>query len=156
MIVTEINTYIARCAPLVATSTMKAIIATESHGNHLAIGINYGYKLRYQPKNIDQATAWVNYLVKHRYNLDIGLAQVNIKNVYKYGYKPVDMLDPCNNLKVAAQILHVNYHRAYIRDSGNKQVALLQAISAYNTGNYQSGFTNGYVQKVLNNYEPGN
>lgn len=152
MLITTINTYITQCAPRVATSTMQAIIATESRGNHLAIGLNYGYRLKYQPKSLTQAKAWVSYLAKHKYNMDIGLAQVNIKNVYKYGYKPEDMLDPCKNLMVASQILYANYRQAFNKNAGNKRLALLQAISAYNTGNYSHGFSNGYVQKVLNNY----
>lgn len=156
MLMAAIDSYITRCAPQVANSTMRAIIVTESHGNHLAIGLNYGYKLRHQPKNPAQAKAWVSYLVKHNYNIDIGLAQVNIKNIYKYGYKPEDMLDPCKNLKVASNILYSGYRKSYRRNSGNKHLALLQAISAYNTGNYQHGINNGYVQKVLNNYEPRN
>lgn len=151
--INTINIYIEQCAPQVAKSTMQAIIATESRGNYLAIGINYRYKLKYQPQNLVQAKAWLDYLLKHRYNIDIGLAQVNIKNIYKYGYKPEDMFDPCKNLKVASQILYTNYHQAYIKNYGDKRIALLQAISAYNTGNYNRGFSNGYVQKVLNNTE---
>lgn len=150
----NLDTYINKCAPKVAQSTMRAIITVESKGNSLALGINYGYKLRYQPQSLTQAQAWLKYLLKHGYNVDIGLAQVNIRNVLKYGYKPEDMLDPCKNLQVASKILYANYHQAYIKSSGNKALALMQAISAYNTGNYSRGFNNGYVAKVINSYAP--
>jgi type IV secretion system protein VirB1 len=154
--ITTIDNYITTCAPQVAKNTMLAIIITESKGNYLAIGLNHGYKLKYQPKSLTQAKAWIKYLAHHHYNVDIGLAQVNIKNVYKYGYSPEDMLDPCKNLKLASKILYENYHRAYAKTSGDKHMAVLQAISAYNTGNYKHGFSNGYVQKVLSNYESYN
>lgn len=153
MAIAAINTHISKCAPTVASSTMRALIAVESKGNHLALNINHGYKLKYQPQSLVQAKAWLKYLLKHRYNVDIGLAQVNSRNAYKYAYKPEDMLDPCKNLKVASQILSANYYKAVTRNFGNKPLALLQAISAYNTGSYTGGFGNGYVQKVLNSSE---
>lgn len=146
----DIAVIIAQCAVNVAPSTMQAIITTESKSNPLAIGINKGYKLKYQPKSNDQAKAWVNYLEKNNYNFDVGLAQVNIKNIHKYGYKAVDALDPCINLKMASDILRKNYKNA-ISGSRNQTEALQKALSAYNTGNYQSGFRNGYVQKIYAN-----
>jgi len=100
---------------------------------------------------LEQATAWVNYLERSHYDFDVGLGQVNIRNIHKYGYKAVDMLDPCKNLRVASSILLRNYQNALTMVAGNQKDALYKAISAYNTGNYQHGFKNGYVQKVVNN-----
>jgi type IV secretion system protein VirB1 len=142
--------YITRCAQNVAPSTMMAIVKTESNGNPLAINLNYGYRLSYQPRSYKQATAWVNYLEKNGYNFDVGITQVNIKNIHKFGYKAVDALEPCLNLKIGAKILHRNYFSA-VKVSLNSQEALFKAISAYNTGNYRAGFSNGYVQKVVYN-----
>lgn len=146
----DIPQYIMHCAPQVAEITMLAIIKTESKGNPLAIGLNKGYKLVYQPHNLAQATEWANYLEKHGYNFDIGITQVNIKNVHKYGYKASDMLDICLNLSIGAKVLQQNYKNALLK-SNTQQEALLKAISAYNTGNYSNGFYNGYVQKVVFN-----
>jgi type IV secretion system protein VirB1 len=146
----DIAVIIAQCAVNVAPSTMQAIITTESKSNPLAIGINKGYKLKYQPKSNDQAKAWVNYLEKNNFNFDVGLAQVNIKNIHRYGYKAADALNPCINLKMASDILRKNYKSA-ISGSRNQTEALQKALSAYNTGNYQSGFRNGYVQKIYAN-----
>lgn len=146
----ELNALILQCALNVAPSTMVAIIKTESRNNPLAIGINKGYRLKYQPKTPEQAKAWVTYLEKNNYNFDVGLAQINIKNIHKYGYKAADAIDPCLNLKMASDILHKNYKGA-LASSSNSSDALKKAISAYNTGNYQSGFKNGYVQRVYAN-----
>ena len=139
-----------QCAPHVAQNTMQAIITTESRGNPLAIGLNRGFRLTYQPKNYHQAVMWVKYLEKHHYNFDIGLTQVNIHNVYKYGYTGVNALDPCTNIKIAAAVLQQDYSHA-LHGSFTQQDALLKAISAYNTGNNLAGFSNGYVYRVVHN-----
>ena len=146
----DIPNYIHQGAPQIAQSTMEAIIKTESKGNYLAIGLNKGHKLKFQPSSQTQALAWVKYLEEHGYNFDVGLAQINIKNIHKYGYKATDALDPCINLKLASDILKKNYTKAR-NQSVTDSEALKKAISAYNTGNYNSGMTNGYVQRVYAN-----
>lgn len=148
--VIDIPTYIHQCAPQVAENTMMAIIKTESNGNPWAISLNRGHRLMYQPKSYKQAAAWVKYLEKYKYNFDVGIAQVNVKNIHKFGFRAVDALDPCLNLKLGSYILQSNYSQA-IRASKTQQEALLKAISAYNTGNYHRGFYNGYVDKVVYN-----
>ncbi len=147
--------YIHQCSPQVAENTMMAIIRTESKGNPLSIGLNKGYKLKFQPVSDAQAQSWVKYLEEHGFNFDVGLAQVNIKNIHKYGYKAVDALDPCTNLKIASNILKKNYSDARNHSNSDSE-ALSKAISAYNTGNYSSGFNNGYVQKVYANANSSN
>lgn len=134
----------------VAPLTMQAIVKTESRGNIWAIGLNRGHRLRYPPQSLAQAVSWVDYLERYNYDFDIGLGQINIKNVHKYGYKARDMLDPCNNLKVASYILQRNYKEA-LNSVNNSKQALYMAISAYNSGNYHTGFNNGYVFKVIDN-----
>ncbi len=146
----DLNYALEKCTYRVALNTMRAIVKTESSGNPLAIGINGHARLKYQAHNLKEATAWVDYLEKHGYNIDIGLAQVNIKNAHKYGFKAHDMLEPCHNLLLASWILHENYVGA-LSVGANQRSALFQAISAYNTGNYQSGFSNGYVNRVVSN-----
>ncbi|MCC2624310.1 MAG: lytic transglycosylase [Burkholderiales bacterium] len=146
----DIPQYIYQCAPQVAQSTMQAIIQTESKGNPLAIGLNGGHKLRYQPLSEVQARSWVKYLEEHNYNFDVGLAQINIKNIHKYGYRAIDALDPCINLKLASNVLKKSYFKARSASRSDNE-ALVKTISAYNTGNYRSGIYNGYVQKVYRN-----
>lgn len=147
----DIMDYAKRCSPTVAPSTMIAIIKTESNYNPLAININNkGQRLRYQARSTEQAIMWVNYLENHNYNFDVGLGQVNIKNIKRYGYHARDLLEPCLNLKISGHILTQNYNAAKNKSSSSGD-ALLKAISAYNTGNYRSGFSNGYVKKVVYN-----
>lgn len=141
---------IQHCVPNIAQIPMMAIVQVESKGNPLALNLNKGYKLQFQPQSKAQAQKWVEYLNKHNYNFDIGLAQVNINNVNKYGYKATELLDPCTNLKLGSSILIKNYINA-LPDSKSPDEAWQKAISAYNTGNFHSGFTNGYVSQVYAN-----
>ncbi len=155
MILIDLPILIKQCAPLVAISTMTAIVKTESKINPWAIGLNGHLKLKYQPNNLHQAALWVDYLESHHYNFDVGLTQVNIQNIHYYGYKARDLLDPCINLKVASKILQKNYYRA-LPKSNSSQEALRKAISSYNTGNFSRGFSNGYVTKVIANVSTTN
>lgn len=152
MAVFDLSSLINKCSYRVAPSTMYAIVKTESRGNPLAININGRVKLKYQPYTFDQAVKWADYLEAHGYNFDIGLTQVNIKNIHRFGFKAHDMLKPCINLRIGSVILHSNYVHALWR-SANQQEALHKALSAYNTGNYYGGFNNGYVAKVIFNAE---
>lgn len=140
-----------KCSPSVAPSTMVALIKTESRGNRLALGLN-GARLRFQPKSESQAIAWVRYLDKHGYNYDVGLAQINIKNIRKFNLKPEQLLEPCTNISIAGKILTVNYLTA-LNTTNNAQEALRKALSKYNTGNNYSGYQNGYIYRVLQNLD---
>lgn len=138
-----------QCSPHVAPVTMVTLVKTESRGNPIALGLN-GARLKFQPKNESQAIAWVKYLDKHGYNFDVGLGQVNIINIRKYKLSPEQLLNPCLNLKVSADILTKNYIAAR-KTTSDPQLALRKALSAYNTGNQSRGFQNGYVTKILYN-----
>lgn len=142
--------YLACSDPYAHRSIMSAIVKVESGGNPWAININSkkGTRLLYQAKTEEQAQAWVRWFVANGYNIDIGIAQINIKNIQKNNLDPVSFLDPCTNLKMAGQILKSNYNTA-TKSSGNSDDAVKKAISAYNTGNFRYGFSNGYVGKVM-------
>lgn len=139
-----------RCSPQVAPTTMVALVKTESKANPWAIGLN-GAMLRYQPKSESQAIAWVKYLDKHGYNFDVGLGQINIKNIKKRNIAPEKLInDKCLNLQISGDILTQNYMQAK-KSTNDPQLALRKALSMYNTGNQYSGFNNGYVNKILIN-----
>ncbi|MDD3267539.1 MAG: lytic transglycosylase domain-containing protein [Burkholderiales bacterium] len=140
-----------QCSPTVAPTTMLTLVKTESGKNPIAIGLN-GARLLAQPKNQSQAIAWIKYLDKHNYNFDVGLGQINIKNIRKYKLQPEALLNPCLNLKISGEILTKNYIAAK-KNTKDPQYALRKALSTYNTGNQYSGFNNGYVVKVLKNIE---
>ena len=138
---------ILTCAPQVAPSTMTAIVRVESGGKPYAINVNGATRLTRQPRDAEEAGTWANWLVNRGYSVDMGLAQINSGNLSRLGLTPAQLFDPCTNLRAGAKILTENYLGA-TRQYGTGQAALQAALSAYNTGNYRAGLSNGYVAKV--------
>ncbi len=146
----DFNSIAAECAPWVAPQTLAAIVRTESQFRTFAIGVNGGAKLQRQPSTKEEAVVTAKWLIANNYNIDMGLGQVNSANLAKTGLSVEEAFDPCKNLAAAGKILTWNYQSAS-KKIPNQQAALHAAISAYNTGSFTRGFSNGYVQKVLNN-----
>lgn len=138
---------IQECAPQVSSSLIHAVIRAESGFNPLAININGNVKLARTPSTKDEAIKWAKWLASQGYSIDLGLMQINLGNLRRLGLDLSTVFDPCKNLSAGANVLAENYSRA-LQQSPNSQVAVLKAISAYNSGNFRSGFNNGYVQKV--------
>jgi type IV secretion system protein VirB1 len=138
------------CAPGVTVSVLNAIISTESGFDPLALHINGPVRLRFAPKTAAQAARWSDWLIRRGYSVDMGLMQINSRNLAALHLTPADAFDPCRNLRAGAAILTASYHQAaQVVGSGTR--ALLQAISAYNTGTFHGGFHNGYVARVVVN-----
>lgn len=137
------------CAPGVARQTIQAIIGVESRGDPLAIHVNSKIKVLFpKPRSREQAIEIANRLIANGYSVDCGLMQVNSQHLSDGGITTADLFDPCKNIRVGAKILTDDYTTAAsIYRPG--QEALLAALSAYNTGNFTSGFYNGYVEKYL-------
>ena len=138
--------FIAACAPAnVASQTIAAIIRVESGGDPLVLHINAGAAgILIHPTGVANALAIVRRAKAAGSSVDIGLMQVNTANVGKLGYTVAQMFDPCTNIRAGATILSADYDGALgVAPAGQK--ALQAALSAYNTGNYRSGFSNGYV-----------
>ncbi len=139
----------ALCAPNVATDTILSIIKTESNGNHLVINDNTT-RSSYKPVTKDDAINISFILIKKGHNLDFGLMQINLVNAKKFHLTLNKLFDPCENIKVGSKILTDNFIKTS-RENSNEQIALLKAVSMYNTGSSHKGFSNGYVKKVLGN-----
>src|SRR6202012_4015163 len=80
--------------------------------------------------------------------VDLGLMQVNSRNLAALGYSIWQILDPCTNIRGGASILTADYAEA-ARSRGEGQAALEAALSAYNTGDFDRGFSNGYVARYF-------
>lgn len=139
-----------QCAPQVAHQTMAAIVRVESGFRPLAINVNGGNTLERQPANKAEAVATARWLIDNGYSIDLGVGQVNSKNLARKGLTVEAAFDPCANLGAAASILEEFYLLAR-KQFPDEQTALRAAVSAYNTGSFSRGFDNGYVQKVVGN-----
>jgi type IV secretion system protein VirB1 len=136
-----------QCASQVAPATMRAIVKVESASNPLAMNVNGTWRLERQPRDVDEAKAWLRWLMARGHSVDVGLTQVNTANFASLGLTPDNAFDPCRNLAAGASVLQAAYRRMRATEP-DAQRALRQAVSAYNTGNAQQGFRNGYVMRV--------
>lgn len=136
-----------RAAPVEpgAIGTLSAIVRVESGGNPLAINVN-GVGPRHAATIAGVAAIARRYIAAGR-TVDLGLMQINSRNLPALGYTIEDALDPCRNVAGGAAILAADYAAA-ARQFGVGQGALMAALSAYNTGTFTAGFANGYVAKV--------
>ena len=134
------------CAPNIAPATLEAVIRVESGGNPLAINVN-GVRVQPLPATSAAEAARIaeSYILRG-YSVDIGLMQVNSRNLAALGMTVERVLDPCTNVRSGAAILAADYAEA-ARRYGEGQAALQAALSAYNTGDFSRGFGNGYVAR---------
>jgi type IV secretion system protein VirB1 len=124
----------------VSAEVMRHVVDVESSANPFAIGVVGGHLAR-QPQNLDEAVATANMLEANGYNYSLGLAQVNRVNFSKYGLDtPAKAFDVCTNLTAGSHILADCYRDAN-GDWG-------KAFSCYYSGNFITGFLQGYVQKI--------
>jgi type IV secretion system protein VirB1 len=134
------------CAPAIHPVTLEAVIRVESGGNPLALNVN---GLRVQPppaRNAREAEATAERFIAAGYSVDLGLMQVNSRNLPALGLTVAEALEPCANVRAGAAILAADYAIA-THQLGEGQGALRSALSRYNTGDPVRGFVNGYVAR---------
>jgi type IV secretion system protein VirB1 len=135
------------CAPQVHADTARALVATESSFNPWAIGV-VGGQLERQPRSRAEALATANALKAGGWNFSVGLAQINVRNFTQLGLTLEDAFEACSNLAAMQTVLTKCFDKAGISGEGAQQ-ALRQALSCYYSGNFTTGFTHGYVRKVV-------
>lgn len=101
-----------------------------------------------QPQTLGQAVEWARYLQAQGYEFDAGAAQVHSTNFTKYGLTLESAFDPCQSIRAGAMILTDCYARA-LPKFGDPKPALRAAISCYQSGNFSTGKSTGYVDKVI-------
>ena len=121
-------------------SVMQHVVRVESSFNRYAIGVVGGRLVR-QPTNLAEALATARELRERGFNFSLGLAQVNRYNLRRYGLSLERAFQACPNLQAGARILADCQLRA-----GNDWG---KSLSCYYSGNFVTGFRQGYVQKVF-------
>lgn len=138
----------SQCAPTVAPETVLAIIQTESSGEPFALNVN-GARQPARQTNAADAAATAQRYVAAGYSVDLGLGQINSRNMRWLGLTWGTVFDPCTNVAALGRVLTTNYNSVIA--GRDPQSALRVALSMYNTGSQTRGFRNGYVAKVLGN-----
>jgi len=139
------------CAPNIAPVTLEAVISIESRGNPFAVHVNGLNEQPRSPHDAKKAAKIAERYIARGYSVDLGLMQVNSRNLSVLGATIGQVLHPCTNIRSGAKILTADYAEA-ARTRGDGQLALEAALSAYNTGDFYRGFVNGYVARY---YGPG-
>ena len=139
---------VATCAPEVAPQTLLSIAKVESGFDPLAIGVNWPAPMRLHPHTKEEAIATATRLIAAGGNVDLGVSQINSRNLGWLGLMISNAFDACRNLAASARIIATDYGRA-APTSGGEQAALRTALSYYNTGDPRRGYRNGYVAKVM-------
>jgi type IV secretion system protein VirB1 len=126
---------------------MEHVIQAESGGNRFAIGV-VGGRLERQPRNLGEAVATARMLETNGYDFSLGIAQINRSNLPRYGLDTFEQaFDACANLTAGARILAECYGRS--GDDWGK------AFSCYYSGNFTTGYRDGYVQRILASLDVG-
>lgn len=131
----------------VPNEVMHHVVRVESSYNPYAIGVVGGRLVR-QPRNLSEALSTVRMLESRGFNFSLGLAQVNRYNLAKYGLDSYEKaFQACPNLQAGSKILAECYGRSK-GDWG-------KSFSCYYSGNFVTGFRQGYVQKVFASISEG-
>lgn len=136
-----------RCAPSVAPSTIAAVVKAESGFDPLVIGVNRPKTGPIKSLTLRDAAVTAHRLIDDGYDIDLGLAQINSRNLTRLGLSVEAAFDPCQNLAAAAHLLQTGFTLGRPERVG-AQAALRIALSYYNTGRPDRGFANGYVARV--------
>ena len=100
------------CAANVAPVTLEAVVRVESGGNPLAVTVNHLAAPQQHPATLAEAVAIAQATIARGYSVDLGLMQVNSRNLAALGISIAQVLDPCTNLKAGAAILTADYAEA--------------------------------------------
>ncbi|MBA3678325.1 MAG: lytic transglycosylase domain-containing protein [Sphingosinicella sp.] len=138
----------SQCAPNVAPQTVLAIVQTESRGRSFALNVN-GASQPPAPTSAASAVATAKRYIAGGYSVDLGLGQINSRNMRWLGLTWDTVFDPCTNIAALGTVLTSNFNS--VKSGRDPQTALRVALSMYNTGSQTRGFRNGYVAKVVGN-----
>ncbi|MCI3135343.1 lytic transglycosylase domain-containing protein [Phenylobacterium aquaticum] len=130
------------CAAPADPTTLLSVVAVESRFEPWAIGVNGSPAKSLHPTSREAAEALARQLLAQGRNLDLGLGQINHRNLSRLGLTLEDAFDPCRNLAAAQAVLAANGETVATPDAWRR------ALSRYNTGGPTRGLANGYVAKV--------
>ena len=127
---------------------MEKLVRAESGFSRFAIGVNGATHRSYHPSSEEEAVRIARDLISQGHSIDMGLGQINSANLDWLGLTVDTVFDSCTNVSASERVLRDGYDRARAQGS-DPETALHQALSAYNTGTFTRGFSNGYVARVM-------
>jgi type IV secretion system protein VirB1 len=144
----DFSALVTRCAPSMPVTTLTAVAKTESGLNPTVLHDNTtGVTDIPSTQNVAllEAQDWIS----KGHSVDVGLMQINSRNLPALGMSIAEAFDPCDSLAAGAAILRAAYGGG--NTPAEQQVAMLIALSRYNTGSPFAGIMNGYAHLVAKN-----
>ena len=132
-----------RCAPDIPTAVIVAIANKESSGNRFAVG-HPSVSQAKQPQTFGEAVRIMDKLAVDGQRYDAGLMQISSANFAWLGLDNVTAMDACKNIAAAQTLIKAN-----IRTDNPDE--FFDVVSRYNSGNAETGYSNGYVADIAVN-----
>lgn len=130
---------LSTCAPMVSPVTIAAVIQHESQGNPLALHDNTTHTT-YQFQTEAEAIAMAKSLIALNHSIDMGMGQINNKNLSWLGQTVDTIFKPCINIAATQTVLL----SAWQQSGGN----LPTTLSIYNTGKPTSRIGANYAASI--------
>jgi type IV secretion system protein VirB1 len=145
----EFSALAVRCAPGVSSQTLEAVALTESGLDPWALHDNSS-GLSDHPASFKAALSEAESWLGQGHSVDLGLMQINSANLAALGMTVSSALDLCVSMAGGAAVLRAAYGTGGTSlTPADQQVALLMALSRYNTGSPLRGILNGYARRVM-------
>ncbi len=135
-----------QCSPPVAPDTLLAVARQES-GLHAWLLRDNTTKEVFEGRDFAQTADTAERFIAAGHSVDLGMMQINSRNLAFLGLSVAEVLEPCGNVAAGGRVLTEAYAVAS-RRLGPGVEALRIALSRYNTGDDQAGLQNGYVGRV--------
>lgn len=143
---------ILACAPALDPRLATALIKQESNYNQFAIGMDskHNIKLSRQPKNVQEAVSTASDLAQKGYSFSVGLTQIHITNVKKWGISWEQAFTPCTSLQIS-QSIFLSFYKIAQNAGYRDQNAVFAALRGYNSGSVNAQVSNSYASSILAN-----
>lgn len=145
---TATPTAIDQCAVGVDSRLFASLVRQESNFNPYAIGLDGKAVLKAQPRSYEEAARTADNLVREGKGFSVGLGQIHVSNVARYGLTWQQAFDPCTNLRVASVILR-SFHIQAMKAGYSPDNAVFAALRGYNSGSVHNPVSNGYARDIL-------
>lgn len=137
-----------QCAPHISARLMHALVRVESGWRPLAIGMDAREGTVRQPQTKKQAVEQAELLSAAGRGFSVGLAQIHVGNVKRYGISWEQAFDPCLNLEAGQRVLQDFYRDAWA--AGYVGLAATHAaLRGYNAGTIDRAANSSYARRVV-------
>lgn len=155
----EMSDLIEKCAPRIHPETMASLISAESKGNQFDVADAGPVSMPWRDRkrlvrtlhysSMEEAVKGATALIQNGHTVSLGLTQVNDRNLKALGITIRDAFNSCVNIAAGGNIFTAYYLQA-VKQFGAGADAMRAALSAYNSGDWWRGGSDGYVDLVLN------